>query len=280
MPLTPADVHHVKFHKPPIGKRGYQEAEVDVFLDLVRAELARLIQVNKDLRNQVEQLDPQLRAAQGAAGPSPRPLDPPVPVTGSVRPLVKPRTPPCPEHDVQAAKVLAMAQQLADQLTGDAKAEVGEMLGEARTKSEQLLSDARAKADGMVSEARTRAETMLNDACTTAETLDRQSREKATSRKHDAARKHADIMGSISQEKSVLDKQVDELRAFEREYRKHLVIHLEAQLLALDQRAPAEPAETTRTPQRVVAAALGDRADTNSHVSEPAARSDVAVLPA
>jgi vacuolar-type H+-ATPase subunit H len=173
-----------------------------------------------------------------------------------------------------------MAQQLADQLTGDAKAEVGEMLGEARTKSEQLLSDARAKADGMVSEARSRAETMLNDACTTAETLDRQSREKATSRKHDAARKHADIMGSISQEKSVLDKQVDELRAFEREYRKHLMIHLEAQLLALDQRAPAEPAETTRTPQRVVAAVLGNRADISSHVSEPAAGSDVAVLPA
>ncbi|MDQ2880301.1 MAG: DivIVA domain-containing protein [Actinomycetota bacterium] len=113
MPLTPADVHNVTFSKPPIGKRGYSEDEVDVFLDLVGAELARLIQGTKDLRNQVE--------------------------TGSVRPWVKAKTSPGPEHDVQAAKVLAMAQQVADLLTGDAKAQVDGMSGEARIKSEQLL---------------------------------------------------------------------------------------------------------------------------------------------
>ena len=33
MPLTPADVHNVAFSKPPIGKRGYNEDEVDAFLD-------------------------------------------------------------------------------------------------------------------------------------------------------------------------------------------------------------------------------------------------------
>ena len=42
MGLTPADVHNVAFSKPPIGKRGYNEDEVDAFLDLVEAELARL----------------------------------------------------------------------------------------------------------------------------------------------------------------------------------------------------------------------------------------------
>jgi len=41
MPLTPADVHNVVFKKPPIGKRGYDEDEVDAFLDVVEAELAR-----------------------------------------------------------------------------------------------------------------------------------------------------------------------------------------------------------------------------------------------
>ena len=29
MPLTPADVHNVVFKKPPIGKRGYDEDEVE-----------------------------------------------------------------------------------------------------------------------------------------------------------------------------------------------------------------------------------------------------------
>ncbi|MGH3951520.1 MAG: DivIVA domain-containing protein, partial [Pseudonocardiaceae bacterium] len=42
MSLTPADVHNVAFSKPPIGKRGYNEDEVDAFLDLVETELARL----------------------------------------------------------------------------------------------------------------------------------------------------------------------------------------------------------------------------------------------
>ena len=39
MPLTPAEVHNVAFKKPSIGKRGYDEDEVDAFLDLVEAEL-------------------------------------------------------------------------------------------------------------------------------------------------------------------------------------------------------------------------------------------------
>src|SRR5690348_8648743 len=52
MPLTPADVHNVAFKKPPIGKRGYDEEEVDAFLDVVETELARLIEENNDLRSQ------------------------------------------------------------------------------------------------------------------------------------------------------------------------------------------------------------------------------------
>src|ERR1700709_2218684 len=50
MPLTPADVHNVVFKKPPIGKRGYDEDEVDAFLDVVEAELARLTEENNELR--------------------------------------------------------------------------------------------------------------------------------------------------------------------------------------------------------------------------------------
>jgi DivIVA domain-containing protein len=50
MPLTPADVHNITFNKPPIGKRGYHEGEVDASLDLVRTELARLSQENTEVR--------------------------------------------------------------------------------------------------------------------------------------------------------------------------------------------------------------------------------------
>src|SRR5690606_41791149 len=60
MPLTPADVHNVAFKKPPIGKRGYDEEDVDAFLDEVERELARLIEENNDLRAGI---DPSGRAA-------------------------------------------------------------------------------------------------------------------------------------------------------------------------------------------------------------------------
>jgi DivIVA domain-containing protein len=264
MPLTPADVHNVAFSKPPIGKRGYNEDEVDAFLDLVEAELARLIEENNDLRNQVEQLDQQLRAASAVdTGRNLRPLEPPRPMMAPVPPpMMEQTSPPAGggDHHVQAAKVLGLAQEMADRLTGEAKAEADGMLGEARTKSEQLLSDARAKADGMVNEARARAETMLNDARTRAETLDRQSREKAASLERDAARKHTEILGSISQEKSVLEKKIDELRTFEREYRTRLKTYLESQLRELDGRGSAAPADPVRA-QGFVASGFGARAE-------------------
>src|ERR1700709_2235286 len=62
MPLTPAEVHNVAFKKPPIGKRGYDEEEVDAFLDIVEVELARLIEENSDLR---------ARVGSGAPAPTP-----------------------------------------------------------------------------------------------------------------------------------------------------------------------------------------------------------------
>ncbi len=54
MPLTPADVHNVVFKKPPIGKRGYDDDEVDAFLDEVERELVRLIEENNELKAQLE----------------------------------------------------------------------------------------------------------------------------------------------------------------------------------------------------------------------------------
>ena len=50
MQLTPADVHNVAFSKPPIGKRGYNEDEVDQFLDLVEDTLSELLDENSELK--------------------------------------------------------------------------------------------------------------------------------------------------------------------------------------------------------------------------------------
>ena len=203
MPLTPTDVHNVAFSKPPIGKRGYHEDEVDAFLDLVQAELTRLLQDNQDLRNQVEQLDQQLRAAAVDTAPARRPLESPRPMTAPVTPpMVREQTSPGGEPHVHAAKVLGLAQEIADRMTSEAKTEADAMLSQARATSEQLLSQATAKAENIVTEARTRAETLLNDARGRAETRDRESRDKAAALERDAARKHTEILGALRQEKN------------------------------------------------------------------------------
>src|SRR4051794_4454112 len=53
MPLTPADIHNMDFRKPPLGKRGYDEEEVDAFLDEVEQQLIRLLEENEALRDQM-----------------------------------------------------------------------------------------------------------------------------------------------------------------------------------------------------------------------------------
>ncbi|HXV91822.1 MAG TPA: DivIVA domain-containing protein [Pseudonocardia sp.] len=283
MPLTPADVHNVAFSKPPIGKRGYNEDEVDAFLDLVEAELARLIEENEDLRDQVAQLEQRLgnaqadleearsRSSSGMGGPvAPptqqiqRPVEPPMQRPMGPGPsLGEPES--SGDHHVQAAKVLGLAQEMADRLTAEAKNEADSMLTDARTKSEQLLSDARSKADGLVNDARSRAETMLNDARTRAETLERQSRDKAAQLVGDAERKQSEIIGSIQRDKSVLEKKIDELRTFEREYRTRLKTYLESQLRDLEGRGSAAPADGRAGANGGYAATgYGSRADAGS----------------
>ena len=42
MALTPADVRSIAFTKPPLGRRGYAEEEVDAFLDEVEKTLTGL----------------------------------------------------------------------------------------------------------------------------------------------------------------------------------------------------------------------------------------------
>jgi DivIVA domain-containing protein len=297
MPLTPADVHNVAFSKPPIGKRGYNEDEVDAFLDLVEAELARLIEENEDLREQVTQLEQRLGNAQvdleearqrppaamggppsmGSVSPPTQQIQRPVEPPPMQRPMEPQRSMAAPppsmvdpgdqggDHHVQVAKVLSMAQEMAERLTSEAKSEADSMLTDARTKAEQLLSEARTKSDSLTNDARARAETMLNDARTRAETLERQSRDKAATLVGDAERKQAEIIGTITRDKSVLEKKIDELRTFEREYRTRLKTYLESQLRDLGERGSAAPSDSRSSSNGGYAATgYGQRADAGS----------------
>jgi DivIVA domain-containing protein len=265
MPVTAADVRNVAFSKPPIGKRGYHEDEVDSFLDVVGAELARLTTENNDLRNRVAQLQQRQRATTVDTAANLRPPQPPRPVITPIPPPRTEQTSPGGDYPVQAAKVLGLAQEIADRLTREAKTEADQMLSKARTTSEQLLCQARAKTDGMVSEARTRAETLLTDARRKADTLERQSREKAASLQRDAARKYTEIIGALSQEKTILEKKIDDLCAFEHEYRTRLATYLELQLRELDGPESASPPDPMPTQQGFVASGFDTPTEPESH---------------
>ncbi len=56
MVLTPADVHNVAFSKPRLGKRGYDEQKVDLFVDLVERELIRHLDEEAELRSRCAEL--------------------------------------------------------------------------------------------------------------------------------------------------------------------------------------------------------------------------------
>lgn len=247
MPLTPADVHNVAFSKPPIGKRGYNEDEVDAFLDLVENELTRLVEENSDLRQRIEELDRELAAGGGAGAAQPTAV---IPVFEAEAEPVKPTAAEAAagtneEQAMKAARVLTLAQDTADRLTSTAKAESDKMLADARANADQILSEARHTADTTVAEARQHADAMLADAQTRSEAQLRQAQEKADALQADAERKHSEIMGTINQQRTVLEGRLEQLRTFEREYRTRLKTYLESQLEELGQRGSAAPVDSS-----------------------------------
>lgn len=255
MPLTPADVHNVAFSKPPIGKRGYNEDEVDAFLDLVENELTRLIEENADLRQRVSELDQEVASGRSNAGAQPtqaiplyepEPEPAPQPVYEAPPPApAQPAAPVGEEHHLKAARVLSLAQDTADRLTGTAKAESDKLLADARAQADAMVSDARQTAETTVAEARQRADTMLADAQSRSESQLRQAQEKADALQSDAERKHSEIMGTINQQRTVLEGRLEQLRTFEREYRTRLKTYLESQLEELGQRGSAAPVDSS-----------------------------------
>src|SRR4051812_13150940 len=238
MPLTPADVHNVVFKKPPIGKRGYDEDEVDAFLDVVEGELSRLIEENNELR------------AGGRAVPQERAE--PTPAQAPVAPP-PPAAQPREDDSARASRMLALATETADRYANEAKTQAEQMISSAKNTSDRLLNDARTKSEQMVSEAKHRADTTLGDARTRAETMEREARAKAAALDQDAERRHSEVISTLEEKRTSLERKIEELRTFEREYRTRLRSYLESHLRDLDSRGSAEPASSTRQTQHASA---------------------------
>lgn len=161
MALRPEDVANKQFAISKKRGEGYDESEVDAFLDEIQAELGRLTSEVDQLRAQLEQA-PKTRDSEEAA-----------------------------------LRTLLIAQRTAD-----------ETVAEARTEADKIAADARARAEQVVREAQEQA---------------------------------SRVTGDLDRKREQLEAQIEDLRAFEREYRTRLTAYLESQLAELSTRgAPRE----------------------------------------
>ncbi|GAA3743195.1 DivIVA domain-containing protein [Salinactinospora qingdaonensis] len=248
MPLTPADVRNKQFSTTRL-RPGYDEEEVDAFLDEVESELDRLIQENEELRGKLAeclrgkvpnagmqdfqpqeqqqqqqepqpQPQPQAQAQQQAQPQAQQQPEPPRPESVQQpeqmqQAMANMGLPGAEDNMDTAARVLALAQQTADQAISDARREADETLGRARHEADDILNKARRQAEQIVNEARARAEN-----------LDR-----------DAQERHRQVMGSLVQQREELEHEVSGLKEFERLYRGRLKEYFERQLRELEEGA-------------------------------------------
>ncbi|MGF7237496.1 MAG: DivIVA domain-containing protein [Frankia sp.] len=242
MTLTPQDVQN-KVFSPTRFRTGYNEDEVDSFLDEVEAELTKLLDENSDLRRQLDEarrggggVPPQLldennqlrrqleearraaaqaqaQAAQAVQAARDRPGAPPPPPATAAMPAATAPVPapvrqgPPADADIEqrVARTLVLAQRTADEAMREARGEADRARREARADSDRIIGEARAHV--------------------------------------------AEQLGGLEDDKRRLEGQVEQLRAFEREYRTRLRAYLEMQLRDLDG-MPTQPAVAAGGPQR------------------------------
>ena len=253
MPLTPEDVRNKRF-TPVRLREGYDMGEVDQFLDEVEAELERLTVENEELRAKVAAastgeptgLIPAVKPDPEPVvekAPEPEPEPTPAPVVAATPAPAPARS--MGEASTAAARLLEIASNNADQLMEQAKEEADRIVGEARTKAERLTNESRGKAERLETDARIRAQ-KLDD-----ETNERRQQ----------------AVAAIERERYELQREVEHLRAYEREYRARLKNYFQSQLdqLAANENTPAATApqgQNDGSPRRL-RSLLGDE-DSNA----------------
>jgi DivIVA domain-containing protein len=192
MALTPEDVVNKQFQQTKF-REGYDQDEVDDFLDEVVVELRRLIQENQDLQERLSQAESGasvLAAAESAPTPEPvaaAPVAEPVPAPVQATPV--------PDESESSNSLLVLARRLHD-----------EHVREGAEKRDQLIAEGNATAARVVAEAEA---------------------------------KQQEELAKLNEQRSVLEREIEELRTFEREYREQLKSYIEGQLRDLDSGAAA-----------------------------------------
>jgi DivIVA domain-containing protein len=197
--LTPADLHNVRFTRGSMLHPGYSDEEVDRLLNRVGEELGRLYAEKAELRDRVHALQAQVDGAEVPAPPS-----------------------------EQAVRLLATAQQTADNY-----------VAEAEDFSRQITSDARVQYEEQLRQARETAGAIL------------QAAHEAAGRTTAEGGPRGPESGLSTQE---LEDQVAYLKAFAQACRVQLRSYLEALLTDVESEwGRADPAALPKAPARTLA---------------------------
>jgi DivIVA domain-containing protein len=213
MALTPEDVVNKRFQATKF-REGYDQDEVDDFLDEVVNELRRLTEENEDLRAKLgacERRVGELSRANVARESG----EEPAPVLAAAPPQPVVQEPP---RQIAQAPMAAPMGGGIDGGSGGPQEAAG-MLALAQKLHDEYVRSGEQQRDRIVSEAR----------------------EHATRLVREAEEKQRQTLGSLEQERSLLERKIDELRAFEREYRSRLKSYLEGQLRELESKAAVVP---------------------------------------
>jgi DivIVA domain-containing protein len=229
MALTPEDVVNKRF-QPTKFREGYDQDEVDDFLDEVVVELRRLNQENEELRQRLIASDSRIAELQrsGGAGQAAQPQ-------ASQPAQSEPAQPQAPEQAAQASAPDTVAQPVQPEASASAfgatpglddTGSTNNLLQLARRLHEEHVREGIEKRDALIAEGHATAARVVGEA-------EAQQREQ---------------IGALEQEKAALESAVEELRTFESEYRQKLKSYIEEQLQELENAGPLNTGAGTPSP--------------------------------
>ena len=223
MALTPEDVVNKRF-QPTKFREGYDQDEVDDFLDEIVVELRRLNAENDELRSRLAALGEDVSAAKEqsvpapvAAAPAAKPAEEKKAETPAAKPAEEkkaetPAAKPAEEKKVEAPKTAPAAEAPARAETAESAANV---LAMAQRLHDEYVAAGVEQRDKIIAEAKTEATTMVTE----------------------AEEKSRKTLSALEQQKSVLERKLEQLRVFERDYRARLKTYIEGQLRDLESQA-------------------------------------------
>jgi DivIVA domain-containing protein len=231
MALTPEMVASKTFTASRIRDGGYNVNEVDDFLDEVVTELTRLRTENDGLREQLAEAErraadggqPAAATGDAATTEDATPAETPAPEAPAVE------TPAVPEAPAPVEAPAAPAAALVDGAGTSAGSAAG-VLALAQRLHDEHVRAGEEERDRLVTGARTEADRLVTEAEDTRRTTLEQLEEQRTTE-----------LGALERERSLLERKIDELRGFERDYRSRLRAYLEGQLRDLDGTAAVVP---------------------------------------